>query len=117
MNQNPKPDRFAMVGMKHRGTINLVDGFPNNEPVILVRDRANKYDTNAIEVWHGGRHIAFISKDQNRALAVFMDAKGFPWKSDATRADSVEPPRKALHARVHKGSNKWPLIELIEEQR
>lgn len=105
-----KPNLYALVGMKHRGAEALVASLPADEPLILVREPDNKFDRNAIQVWAQGKHVGFISKDQNKVLAGFIDAHG---ADNLTMAfDAALPDGRKMGAKLHKGSNTWPLVEV-----
>lgn len=67
---------YAMVGMKYRGTEQLVREMYANESVTLKRDHKNPHDINAIAVWARKTHIAFVPKAQAADLAKRMDAAG-----------------------------------------
>lgn len=115
-----KPQRYAIVGMKHRGAEALVASLPPDEPITLVREPGNKYDPNAVQVWARGKHVGYVPKAQNAVLARFIDATGRHWMApspvaamDASKpAGSVEVFR-AVDARLHLGSNTYPLIEVV----
>lgn len=112
---NGKPQRYALVGMKHRGTEQLVADLPPDAPLTLVREPDNKYDRNAIQVWANGRHVGFISKDQNAVLAQFIDAMGKTTAImgfDAGGGNAESARGKSVDARLHKGNNTWPLVEI-----
>jgi hypothetical protein len=109
-----KPNRYALVGMKHRGTESFVAELPPDEPLTLVREPDNRFDPNAVQVWARGRHVGYVSKDQNANLAKFIDSYGViafmgmdagGGNVDASRGHSID-------AVLHKGSNTWPLVEV-----
>lgn len=115
-----KPNRFALVGMKHRGAEAFVAELPPDEPLTLVREPGNRFDRNAVQVWARGRHVGYISKDQNAALAMFIDSHGHLWPNAKLLALDELPAGtptmttgKGIDARLHKGSNTWPLVELV----
>lgn len=115
----PKPNLYAVVGMKFRGAVNFVAELPADEPIVLVREPSNRYDGNAIQVWARGRHVGFISKDQNKVLAAFIDNNGSAWVDPDTAevaaaavVDSAAVTVKSIAAKLHKGSNEWPLVEV-----
>lgn len=107
-----KPNLYALVGMKHRGTEALVLSLPPDAPLVLIRDPANKYDPNAIQVWARGRHVGYISKNQNAVLARFIDEHGERTARMGmdTSDGTVEASGKAVSARLHLGSNTYPLV-------
>lgn len=115
---NEKPQRYALVGMKHQGAEALVASLPPDEPLVLVREPDNRFDRNAVQVWARGQHVGYVPKTQNAVLAQFIDAMGRPWTKprpvlalDAPSPISIEV-HKAVDARLHLGSNTYPLIEI-----
>jgi hypothetical protein len=81
----------ALVGTKFRGPdmVKLLASLPQGEPLTLIREPGNSYDPNAIQVWARGSHIGYVKGNQNRDLAMAMDAllaedsgfaEGFPGK-------------------------------------
>ena len=116
---NGKPQRYAIVGMKHRGAEALVASLPPDEPLTLVRERGNKYDANAVQVWARGTHVGYVPKTQNAVLARFIDDQGKPWTKPvpanplALATDVSVEVFKAVDARLHLGSNTYPLVEIV----
>lgn len=39
----------------------------------VKRDADNKYDANAIGLWHGGHHLGFVAKEVAEEIAPLMD--------------------------------------------
>lgn len=120
---NGKPQRYALVGMKHRGMEDFVRNLPADEPLVLVREPDNKFDPNAVQVWARGHHIGYVPKTQNMVLARFIDANGTEI-TDRQKADRWSPIvhiaadgaisiNKAIDARLHLGSNTYPLVEVV----
>lgn len=113
---NDKPQRYAVVGMKHRKAEELVASLPHGEPITLVREPDNQFDRNAVQVWARGRHVGYVPKTQNAVLAQFIDAMG---KTVAimgmdTGGGNVESAKgKSVDGRLHLGSNTYPLIEIV----
>jgi hypothetical protein len=108
--------RFAIVGMKHRGTVELLASLPPDEPMSLVREPDNKFDPDAVQVWARGRHIGYVPKTQNAVLARFIDATGKPTAimgMDAGGANVEFAKGKSVDARLHLGSNTYPLVEIV----
>lgn len=87
---------FAIVGMKHRGTVEFVAGLPRGEPLTLVRESNNPFDSNAVQVWARDRHAGFIRGTQCRELARFMDGRGL---AQMTAALAIT-------------SDRWPMAEV-----
>lgn len=111
-----KPNRYALVGMKHRGSEAFVAELPPDEPLTLVREPDNRFDSNAVQVWARGRHVGYVSKDQNANLAKFIDSYGGVVAIMGMDAGggNVEASRgKSIDAVLHKGSNTWPLVEVV----
>lgn len=113
---NDKPQRYAIVGMKHRDAEALVASLPPDEPITLVREADNRFDPNAVQVWARGRHVGYVPKTQNAVLAQFIDACG---KTVAIMGmdeggGNVQSARgKSVDARLHMGSNTYPLVEIV----
>ena len=118
---NAKPQRYAIVGMPFREKEGvpanaILKEIPPDEPCVLVREPANKFDRNAIQVWVRGQHVGFIPKTQNAVLARFIDDNGalVPPGEPQARVDSATAvPPKQVFGRVHKGNNTHPLVELV----
>lgn len=122
MTLGSRQQRYAVVGMKHRGAEAFVAALPPDSPLMLVREADNKFDRNAVQVWAqdggGWRHVGYVPKTQNQVLAQFIDAIGKPWTEpqpvmalDAPAPTSVKVSR-AVDGRLHKGSNTYPLVEV-----
>lgn len=113
---NDKTQRYAIVGMKHRGAEALVASLPPNEPLTLVREPNNQYDRHAVQVWARGRHVGYIPKTQNAVLAQFIDAMGKKvaiMGMDAGGGNVESAVGKSVDARLHLGSNTYPLVEIV----
>lgn len=114
---NGKPQRYAVVGMQHRKAEGLVASLPPDNPMVLVREPDNKFDPNAVQVWARGRHVGYIPKNQNAVLAKFIDDNGAPFPVAAGGSgmgldtQSAFAP-KSVAARLHLGSNTYPLVEV-----
>lgn len=125
----PNPNYYALVGMQHRGAEKFVADLPADAPLLLVREPSNKYDRNAIAVWaHDNeagtlRHVGYIPKSQNAALAEKIDQDGTPWSPPTNlplaagaemivRADSTGAMPKTMPARLHRGVNTHPLVDI-----
>jgi uncharacterized protein YcbX len=111
-----KPNRYAIVGMKHRGAEALVASLPPDEPLTLVREADNKFDPNAVQVWARGRHVGYIPKTQNAVLARFIDENGklvSIMGMDEGGGNVERATGKSIDARLHLGSNTHPLVEVV----
>ncbi len=64
---------YTLVGMKHRGTEKLVAGLPNGEPLTLIRERDNRFDANAVQVWAREQHVGYVKATENADLALRLD--------------------------------------------
>jgi hypothetical protein len=90
-----KPELYAIVGMKFRGTEALVKELPNGEPLDLKREPENPADGRAVQVWARGQHVGYVRSSQNFHLAVALDS--------GTK----------FNARLHRSDPKrWPLLEV-----
>lgn len=71
---------YPIIGMKHRGpeAEKIVRGLAMDEALVLERDPANPYDTNAVKVVARGEHVGFVPKALAALLAKDMDAAGKP---------------------------------------
>jgi hypothetical protein len=94
---------YALVGMKHRGTEALVASLPQGEPLTLIRDRANQFDPNAVQVWARGQHVGFVRATQVRPLALALDRRNAPL--------GMAP---QISARLAIDGGKWPMCEVEE---
>ena len=115
---NGKPQRYALVGMKHRGAEQFVADLAPDSPLALVRESDNRFDRNAVQVWaiDAGRwrHVGYVAKTQNQVLASFIDSFGtLRLAINNLAMDSSVADRKAVAARLHKGNNEWPLVEIV----
>ena len=106
-----KLQRYALVGMKHRGAETFVAELPPDEPLILIREPNNRFDRNAVQVWARDRHVGSIAKTQNAILARFIDEFGDTARTDDAGTEKAVFARKVA-ARLHKGNNEWPLVEI-----
>ena|SRR5208282_3228105 len=91
-----------LVGMKHRGTEAFVASLPQGEPLTLIRDRDNRFDPWAVQVWARGQHVAFLKATQVRPIALALDAKG---SDNPLTAPTAE-------AKLAIDGGRWPMAEL-----
>jgi len=89
----------ALVGMQHRGTVEVVKNLPDREPLTLIRDPDNAFDPLAVQVWARDVHIGFIKATQVRPISLAMD-----------RASSLR--RSAVLSTAN--GERWPMVELEE---
>ena len=64
---------YTMVGMQYRKSNKLLASLKKGARLELRRDPHNPVDSNAVEVWYGDKHVAFIKATQAVALAKRMD--------------------------------------------
>lgn len=68
---------YTLVGMKYRNTEKVVADMKRGTVLILRRDPNNRHDSNAVEVWCGDQHVAFIKGTEVAMLAREMDTDGY----------------------------------------
>lgn len=68
----------ALMGANFRGpdVVNHVKGMSVNDEVTFVREPENAYDSNAIQIHHGGIFIGFVERGLAEELAPLIDAHG-----------------------------------------
>lgn len=66
---------YTLVGMKHRGTTDIVDGIKGGEALELRREPGNRFDPNAVQVFYREQFVAYIKGTEARKLAREMDMK------------------------------------------
>ena len=64
----------SVAGIRYENRAALLAGVTNDSAVTLVRNYANQYDPNAIEVRVGGETLGYIPRTEARLLAPRMDA-------------------------------------------
>jgi HIRAN domain len=96
---------IALVGAKFRGAdiVKLVASLPDGETLTLIRERENKFDPNAVQVWARGVHVGYLKESQNRAVATAMDAAITNWG-----------PQYAKPAILKVTADRWPMVEIDE---
>lgn len=94
----------ALVGMKHRGTEALVASLPAGEPLILIRERDNPYDSNAVQVWARDQHVGYIKASQVIPIAQEMDKI---WLE-------ISPMTVRRKAKFAIDGGRWPMVEVEE---
>jgi hypothetical protein len=70
----------VIVGTKFRGvlSIEVVGKMGEGDAIRLEREPENKRDLNAVACYFLGRHVGYIPKQANAALAKAMDAGAIP---------------------------------------
>jgi hypothetical protein len=91
---------FGIVGMKHRPPLvqQHFNALPSGAPLLLKRDRENRFDRNAVQVWSGDHHVGYVKSEQVTPLAMAFD-RALP--------EGTEVP-----AILRKEEGKWPLVEV-----
>lgn len=92
----------SLVGMKYRGTEELVASLPADEPLTIVRDPRNKFDPKAIQVWARGVHLGFLKAgpEHNAPIAAMMDRRRL----------------KEMHAQLAITPDRWPMVEIDQPE-
>lgn len=95
------PRTISIVGMQFLDAETLTHSLPVGEPLTVVRDRDNKYDRNAVEVWARGTHIGFLKRGErlNDPVARMMDRH----KIDEMPATLARDPTR------------WPQAEIADD--
>lgn len=100
---------YALVGMKHRGTEEVVAALPQGEPLTLRREPSNPYDKFAVQVWARGQHVGYVKASQVRPVALAMDTKigaALAAYGDASR-DEIR-----FTATLAIDGGRWPMVEV-----
>lgn len=67
---------YTMVGMQFRGTEDMVRAMEPGTSLGLIREPDNPHDPNAVAVYRGQMHLAYVKGTEARGLAKSMDAAG-----------------------------------------
>jgi hypothetical protein len=68
------PKRYSIVGTQFTGVPeNFMAARQPGEPVVLIREPDNQYDTRAVAVWIDGIRVGYIPKNQNAEIAAKID--------------------------------------------
>jgi hypothetical protein len=67
-----------LAGFKYYEGRKLWSGMRVGDPLHLVREKDNPYDSNAVRVEWGTRKIGYVPRSDNAALARFMDRDQHP---------------------------------------
>lgn len=89
---------YSLVGMKHRDSEDFVKGLRAGEPLTLVREPSNQYDTNAVQIVIQDRHVGYVKGTQAVGLARAMDEAGY----------------KSVTGKLAFGGDRWPMAEVEE---
>lgn len=85
--------RLSIVGAKFRGLDAYLAGIQAGAPAYLVREYGNRFDANAVQVWVDGKHVGYIPKANNPAIAAHLDGlpalaiKANPLANDSRMTD------------------------------
>ncbi len=111
-NQEEDMKRYSIVGMNYVKTEDFVAALKVGTPVTLVREPDNQHDKNAVAVWVDGRKVGFVPKNQNAALAQFIDQAGEP-APPPMALDSAGPGPRAISATFTRSPNSaYPQVEV-----
>lgn len=96
------------TGFKGQSAIEAVGMMTAGDTVRLVRDRGNRYDTNAVACHFLGIHVGFVPKVANPRLAAAMDAGAAP-TAIVTTAATVDERRGGQRVKIEpKIRITWP---------
>ncbi len=87
---------YTMVGMKFRGTEAIVAAMMAGESLTLQREPNNAHDPNAVAVYSGELHVAYVKGTEARALALQMDGAG----------------QKSIPGIFAVSADRWPMVEV-----
>ena len=113
--------QYPIVAQTKLGLDSHLVGILPGTPVILVRQPENRYDENAVMVLIDDKHVGYIQRAQNTALAYHIDWKGrdyqqFVARVDAKPGDKVEGDlvvRKAIEGKFCRSPNSaYPMVEI-----
>jgi hypothetical protein len=96
----------ALVGTKFRGEemMALLASLPQGEPLALLREPDNKFDSAAVQVWARDKHLGYVKGSQNRQLAARMD------RDEAFKAAMSS----GLRCKLAIDGGKQPMVEIEE---
>jgi hypothetical protein len=97
----------ALVGTKHRGKEMeaLLASLPQGEPLTLIRERGNKHDPFAVQVWAREQHVGFIKATQVKPIALAMD-RAAELQASSRGGGNVWQAKLAIDG------GKWPMVEI-----
>lgn len=98
---------YAIVGMKHRKTEDVVAALKKGHPLLLIREPDNEHDSNAVQVWANDIHIGFVKGTQAAGLARRLDAP--TW-----RQTSAKTGQRCVNAVLQVDGGRWPMAEVDE---
>ena len=117
--------RLSVVGAKFRGLDNYLAGITAGALAFLVREPGNRFDANAVQVWIDGKHVGYLPKAQNAAIAEYLDRlpapeiDANPLANDARMTDDARATlvgRAVLAVKFARSPNSgFPQIEFDDE--
>lgn len=87
---------YTLVGMRHCGTTDIVNGIKGGETLELRREPGNRFDPNAVQVFYRDQFVAYIKGTEARKLAREMDMKH----------------RVIMQATFRVTADRWPQVEV-----
>lgn len=68
--------RCPIVGTQHHGeaALNKLDALPAQTPIVLKRDRNNRFDARAVACYADDQHVGFLPKTHNELPSRLMDS-------------------------------------------
>lgn len=96
----------ALVGMKFRGTEDLVRSLRQGEALKLVREPDNRFDRFAVQVWARGIHVGYLKGSQVKPIARALDSKAMAQDQSAVQ------PVASVEAKIALDGGKWPMVEI-----
>lgn len=113
--------KYSIVAQTKLGLDSHLVGILSGTPVVLVRQPENRYDENAVMVLIDDKHVGYIPRAQNTALAYHIDWKGrdyqqFVVRANAKPGDTVDGDlvvRKAIDGKFVRSPNSaYPMVEI-----
>ena len=92
-----------VAGIRYENRAALLAGVITGNAVTLVRDYANQYDPNAIEVRVGGERLGYMPRTNARLLAPRMDAGEIARATVVTVDRSQSDPKLSIQVSVETG--------------
>jgi hypothetical protein len=112
---------YSIVGMDHTKSEEFVKNLQPGIEAVLVREPHNPFDPLAVAVWIENRHVGYIPRKQNSALAKRIDETGGDWVEphDGKLAADSDPYKlicyRAIPAKFVRSPNSgWPLVQVSE---
>lgn len=112
--------KYSIVAMEYRKSVDFVAALAVGAEVVLLREPNNPHDKFAVAVWVGDRHVGYIPKKQNVALANRIDAAGTdtmlntPLAADAELSERTEIVKSIPAKFVRSPNSGYPMVEVSE---